>query len=500
MSATILYQDIAVGAAEAATVTSNGTKDFADISLLPFGDGNVPRESFETGAWGLDGQHYGVPEQGVAYWSSDVSDENGEFAIAPNITITFSEYFSSTGITLLFPPYDYCRNVNVKWYVNNLQKESEDFAVDNSTYVCEKTVEGFNKIVITLQNTFLPYSSAKLYQIYIGTYRQFGLDELRNVQLANETDLITAKLPISQLKWTLDSKKPVDYMFQFKQPVETRLDDNLFCIYYVKEANRISANLYDVVCQDAFGILETIPFSGMKYDNVSALELFTSLVSNRFPLYITALDKEISGVILPSNLREALRQVLFSWGVCAATDNCDGIRVFDPSTAVTVIPPSRTYMGVTVKKETSVTKVNVTAHEYVRSDNGTIEINGVRYNDNKTVYSVVNPLANSSSQENIIDITDATLVSNETAQTTAQKVYNIYSERSDINATVLWEKEKLGDFVIINNEWGGIESGNIEKIEMIFSHTNAAKLTIRKTRSAEENYFSGELYSGEADA
>lgn len=497
MAGSILYRDIAPGAAEDMTVTTSGAADFCDVSLLPYGDGAYTVPSLELNAWGLDG---GADGDTAAYWSDAVSDETGTFATPPTVTLTFTEQYTSTGITLVFAPGDYCTDVNIKWYRNSSLRAEADFAPDADSYFCEKNVETFNSVVITFRRTFLPYRRAKLSRVYIGTYRSFGEDELRNVSVANETDLITARLPASQLRWTLDSKNDVDYMFQLKQPVEAYLDGELFCVYYVTESNRRGRRLYDVVCQDAFGVMETIPFTPKKYDNVSAAAAFTEAVGGRFPLYITATDRPISGVITATNLREAARQILFAWGVCAATDGCDGIRVFNVSATVTEIGKNRIYSGVSVTREAAITKVNVTAHDYVESENGSVEVGGVKYEDVQSVFTVINPLVTPSNTENVIEVTTATLVSPLTAQRTARNVYNYYAGLDRTTATVLWNGERLGQPVSVFNEWGGRETGNIEKLEMIFSHTLAAKLTLRETEISEGRYFAGEVFAGEVEA
>ena len=131
-------------------------------------------------------------------------------------------------------------------------------------------------------------------------------------------------------------------------------------------------------------------------------------------------------MLKPGSVRTALQQVLFAWGACAATDGGDSIRVFPLPAVPAEVGTGRTYTGVSVETASVVTKVTVTAHTYAQSDSGSIEINGVRYSDTKTPYSVSNPNVTAADKQNVIEITEATLVSPEIGPAVAQRVYDYY--------------------------------------------------------------------------
>lgn len=83
--------------------------------------------------------------------------------------------------------------------------------------------------------------------------------------------------------------------------------------------------------------------------------------------------------------------MLFAWGVCASTDGRDGIRVFNLPGTPEAITEDYTFTGVTVDTSALVTEVRVTAHVYTQTENGGVEINGAKYDDAKTVYTITNP-------------------------------------------------------------------------------------------------------------
>ena len=70
----------------------------------------------------------------------------------------------------------------------------------------------FNKIVVTVNATNLPGRYARMEQILFGVVREFGVGEIGNVDILQETDLISAELSINTMNWKLQSKTGVDYV------------------------------------------------------------------------------------------------------------------------------------------------------------------------------------------------------------------------------------------------------------------------------------------------
>ena len=477
---TILYKDIAPGAEEDASVSTTAVESFSNPSLLPSGVTPAPTITCELNHWGLDGKYKLVENEPTAFWSAEMSGDDCSFENPPVITIDFDQQYSSVGLTLVFDSAsgDYCDSVNIKWYQGDTQKANTDFSPNAATFFCQQRVESYNKIVITLNRTNLPGRRAKLEQIVFGIFRYFGMSELRSASIVNEMSLIATELPISTMKWTLDSKDDVDFMFQLKQPVEVRNNDNLIGVYYIDGYSRSAATVYDIECYDALGVLDETPFSGGVYTNKSAKELLSEIVDGDFEIeYDSAItDITLAGALTATSKREAIQQVLFAWGVCASTDGRERLYVFHLSSTAKEVGKNRTYTGVTVDTAAIVTKVVVTAHTYSQNTNGSIEINGIKYSDTKTEYSVSNPNITASDKQNVIEITDATLVSPSIGQAVAQRVYDYYLKRSTNKAKIVWAGEKLGDRLAMPNAWDGTNTGNVAKMEIRLSNTVAANV------------------------
>lgn len=473
---TILYKDIAPGAIEDAAVSTNGAQPFSRVDQLPYGGDEAPIASCEWNNWGLNGRFFIVDTQKVAFWSSTISDSSGVFKSPPVITLDFDLQYSSLGLTLQFDTGggDYCRSVNIKWYQGSTLKADADYSPNAPSYFCQKKVESYNKIVVTLNNTSLPYRYAKLEKIIFGVFRNFDMSEIRSASLVNEMSILASEIPISTMKWVLDSDDDLEFMFQLKQPVEVSNDNHLIGVYYIDGYSRTSGRLYNVECYDAFGVLDESLFDGGVYSNYSAQKLLREIVGTDFELVFELPDTTLTGVIQSGTKRQAMQQVLFAWGACASTDGRESIRVFSPGDTPKRVGAEQTFTGVSVSTSAIVTAVRVTAHTYAQSANGNVTINGVKYDDTETVYTVTNPNVTASDKQNIVEVKDATLVSPSIGQATAQRVYDFYSRRNTSNARIVWKEERLGDCITHPNAWGGTNTGNIEKMEIKLSNTVVA--------------------------
>ena len=175
-------------------------------------------------------------------------------------------------------------------------------------------------------------------------------------------------------------------------------------------------------------MLDESGFDGGLYESASAFGILESIVEPEFILsFADGLeDKQLTGIIQPCTRREAAQQVLFAAGWVTATDDGSEIKVFSLPDNLIDVGENRTYSGASSEISAITTEVKVTAHKYTENSNGSIEIGGKRYNDETTIYTVKNPAVSSTDKSSVVEVTDATLVSNDNAQEVAERVYNYY--------------------------------------------------------------------------
>lgn len=479
MSKTIIcYKDVAPGAEDDAAVVATGADAASEVANLPSGITPQPILTCEPNGWPLDGKRWPKDTQRIALWSAEQSGADGAFASPPVIQILFDEQYSSMGIMLLFDTAgdEWCSEVSIQWMQGETVKETKTFYPDRSTYFCENAVTAYDGVQITLKKTNLPYHYAKLERILFGIWRYFDAEEFRSASIVAETDMLSARLAASTFRWTLDSKSDAEYMFQLKQPMEVRSDGDLVGVFYIESSSRRGARLYDIECKDGLGVLGDSQFSGGVYSGKSAKAIVAEILGGIFGVeYSGVTDTTLTGIIAPCTRKEALQQVLFAWGVCAATDGTDKIRIFATSSTPAEIDPNRVYSGAAVRTASAVTEVRVTAHTYTEDSGGTISVGGKQYKDTTQVYSIKNPNVTATDKENVVEVTGATLVSPAIGQAVARRVYDYYARRNTFNGKVVLAGERLGDCVNLPNPWGETNTGNIIRMEITLSNTIAAR-------------------------
>lgn len=471
----IIYKDVAPGAASDALAVSTGASPNSDL-LLSSSRADYAYITLEHNRWLLDGSFRGLGDRTVAFWSAEVSGADGGFSASPSIEILFDEQYSSVGLTITFDTeaMEYCSGIMVQWYRGDSLLSGKEFSPDSTMYFCENHVVGWNRIVLTVTRTHLPYRRARINSVAFGIIRRFDMKDLRNVDIVNEMDVSAIEIPVSSMRWSIDTRDALAMMFQLKQPVECWNDDHLLGVYYIDSHRRNGVGKYSIECYDALGVLDESPFSGGVYSGKSARAILTEIVDSDFVIAFEVEDKNLTGAILPCTKREAIQQVLFAAGWCVSTDGREEIRVFYPPDEPADIPPERTLSGTKVDTGAIVTEVVVQAHSYSENANGSVEINGKKYNDTVTKYSVRNPDTTVNDKKNVKEISGATLVSPDIGDAVAQRVYDYYTRRNTMTSRFVWRGERLGDCVTQPTPWKTQEIGNIQRLEIRLSNTIVA--------------------------
>lgn len=480
MSVKIIYEDVAVGAAEAASVSSTAALPISKVALLPYGSDNDLIASCECNQWVLDGSRNIIANNNVAFWSAAQSKSDCTFDATPTITISLNGAYSSPGIFFYFDGAegDYCSEIELTWYSDDAQLAQKTYYPDSYQYYCKQQVSLFNKLVIKLIKTHLPNYFAKISQIFFGIVRNFDRDELRTVRITEGLNVISEDTEINTLDFTLDSADDIDFVFQQKQPVNAYNGKTLIGCFYIDESSQTGASVYDISCIDALGVMDAEPFEAAIYSNYSAKTLIQSILANHFTLeYDEQLESAtVSGYIPDCTKREALQQVVFA--ICATIDTSGsrGVRVRKLSEETPEeIPPKRLYTGGSVATAAAITEVRLTSHAYNPSGSGdTIEVDGKTYYHKTTVHTKVNPGVTATTKPNIIEIKDATLVNSDNAARILNHIYQYYQRRQTHSVKIVMDEEAPGDYIITTTPWGSTITGTITSMAIRLSGIAAA--------------------------
>lgn len=481
MSINLTYKDIALGAAEDATVTTTGKIGFSDISKIPFGVNPPALATCELNGWGLSHEYKTRESEPIAFWSSTQSGDDCVFSNVPTITLEFTEQYTTTGLTIHFAPksFDFCRKLRIYWYQAGTAKEQGEFTPTSPIFILNKKVEAFDKLVFEFTETNLPRKRCKIENIVVGVVRDFDTRELKSVKAIHEIDLISSTVPINVLDASIRSENEVDYVFQRKQPVEATENGKLIGVYYIEKGERTGRFDFEISCKDAIGLLDLVTYGGGLWLTDTPL---TTILNDVFggayefdidPVYA---NSTLRGFLQPDiKQREALQHIAFALGAVVDTSGTRKIRIFPPPFGdAEQIPEKQTYTGGKVTTSDTVTEVTVTAYiisdERPEDNQTSFEFNGVKYKYYTDTKHAYNPNTVTSDPENVKKFDKCYLVNLSNAQTLANNIMAYYQRREKYAFKHVLNGQEAAKRYTAALPWGGASNGNITKMTVTTSN------------------------------
>ena len=216
-------------------------------------------------------------------------------------------------------------------------------------------------------------------------------------------------------------------------------------------------------------------------------------------------DWELSGYLPIASARECLQQVLFAVGCVADTSRSSVIKIYECKFNIDFDLKGEIMSSPTFEKNEKVTEVRLTQYEYVMKNTseqiasgdavGTVEIpfkspftelqltggtitksganyaiinvtgayvlTGKPYETNTTVFSKLNPTSSPIDLQNIVEVTNATLISSDNSAQILQKLYD-YCMRVDVAKIKAPHNElSVGDYIGFTSDYLGAKKGHI---------------------------------------
>lgn len=480
MALKLVYEDIAVDADKAATVSASNKESFSDIAAVPFGVEPPAIATAEPNGWGLMHDYEVRNKQPFAYWSKARSGADCVFTTPPVITVDFSVQQTSTGLTFTFADAskDYCRKISVAWYQDGAIKSSGTYYPDNTRFVVENVVEAFDRLVITFEETSLPGKRVKLEKLMIGVLREIEGDELTSAKFVHEVDLISDIVPINVFDANFNNDKQVDFIFQRTQPVEAFNGSELIGTYYIEGSERTGAHSYSISCMDAIGILDLSDYAGNIWiEDTPLTTILNDVMGGLFTVDIAPAfaDSTLRGYIPECTRREALQYVAFALGAVVDTSGSNKIKLYPmPLGTGSEIPAAKTYIGGKVEIEAPVTEVTVTAYIFFDERPGenqeSVNVGGVEYRYYTETKHAYNPNIVSTTLPRKLKFDKSYLVNLGNAQGLADNIMTYYLRRENYNFDHVVEGQKVGDRVAAYLPWETeARNGNITKMTVTYS-------------------------------
>lgn len=527
----IIYKDIAPGARENVVPKMDDIQPFCDLNDLKTGV-SVPKvATLEQDYWRLDGT-FGIMQDDRAgqwgVWSQSMTGADGIFATAPVLTLSFPERITSVGASFQFDLHGptWCNDLNISWYNGSTLLDSVDYAPDKAEYSCINLVQGYDKLVITFRSMSSPYRYLKISDVLFGYVREFGPDELRSADLYQAVSPISEEVEINTLNCVISSHDDIPFFFQRKQELEVYQNGQQQGVFYITASKRKGVRMYQVDAEDMIGLMaDSLHMGGVYNGELSSRVIADIMGDTPYTLASALRSVKLYGWLPVASRRDNLAQVAFAIGAAVDTSGSDKVRIYPQSSDVAMtFDESNAFEGMEIDTAAVVTKVEVTEHTYrtvgtedkelykdeldgiatvtfdepmhslsisggyitesganyaVISGTGSeVTLTGSTYRHDTRVRSVSNPDASSLDKENVVKVTDATLVSKYNSVAVAQRVFEHYQCRDTVTAKLLLGTAMPGDVVSIQTEFDGVKTGTIQSIDISLARKRIGRAVI----------------------
>lgn len=370
-------------------LTTESNIDFGDISKAKDDITSEDYATLEKDYFILDGSMPEMPDtpQDVVYFSDVMSDENGNFATAPEFTITFTENHTSYGLTFYFVG-DYPLEMTVLWFdLYGVRIGQKTYSIDSNKFFAQNQIENYGKIVVRFTKA-KPYRYVKFRYIEYGTVITFGKGGLpiESASLIEECNPISDKISINKLSYkvidendtfnigNINGLHKVLQNGQESTAYEYVNDEQVLLGKFFLSKNETKSNVTSISCVDFKGLLDNNNFrDGAVYDGELAGNVIDAIMSTAGITDYTVTDEvrntPLYGWLKIQTCRKALREVLFACGAVVDSSRSLTLDIYIPNRTVKHIVKRSRKFSTTVSRQDYVSDVSIKYPVYTLASN-----------------------------------------------------------------------------------------------------------------------------------
>lgn len=229
-------------------------------------------------------------------------------------------------------------------------------------------------VAITFKKMSAGHRFLKLQALTYGITRTFDSEECFNIDLCQDTDLLSDAVSVNTLDFTLMNKSAINFLFQRRQLLQAKYGNELLGVYYISTHSK-SGKRYDIHAVDLVGLAEMAGnHQGGIYTGIRAEDLVAEILGDSIPWVMDADLKDVLlyGYLAATGKRENLRQVAFALCAMVVTGHRSYIEITrQKSVLAGTFPDVKSYENGAVESGALVTAVRVTAHSYTLGDSVT---------------------------------------------------------------------------------------------------------------------------------
>lgn len=203
-------------AQSAASASDNGSEAISDTSEIVADITQAPTRyaTLEDNLWILDGTFAILPAKAEeathnGYIGNVLCGPDRIFSPTPTITITFSQVIVNVtpGITITWgEAYDH--ELATEFTVTCYNGEAELIAKtvtgnDQMMSVVDLEMQGYDRIVVTVQKWNVPYRRARIRSVLVGIQQRYDKSDVMSYAHESSVDLLSSSLPKNEIKYSV---------------------------------------------------------------------------------------------------------------------------------------------------------------------------------------------------------------------------------------------------------------------------------------------------------
>ena len=311
----------------------------------PFFPTNEPNFSV-SGEWEEISDN--IVDTTVGFFSDIISDENGDYPIAPTLTFSFNDPHRSPALTVwTYSDCDY--DVRVSWYSDTLGTNliaTGEHTIGISENIITQSVINWRFIKFEFLRSSIPKRFVKMWGLDFGVVRVIYDVEISACRILERIDPTVEILSVNTVRSKIRSRNSLfspitspnfDGMMMKYQPFTVLRSGELFGLFFLDKWTDPfqSAIEFDITGIDAVGVMDKHEHVGGMYVNTPVRNILDEIFEIPFPtkLVTYVLDPEyenelISGWVPYGTCGLTLQHVCFALNATADTSRTGYVQIY----------------------------------------------------------------------------------------------------------------------------------------------------------------------------
>lgn len=294
----------------------------------------------------------------AGFISENVSSESKKLSnIQISLTLDSGTFDFTDGITISFYG-NCCTKFTAKYTSSETINEFEELTVDSELFYWKPSPSHeITEIQLIFTDTCLPNQFLKINYIKFGKITVF--DQIRNIELLEETNILSDDLPMNSFNFSIAASGNIK--LKSESPINAYSNGRYYGTFYLDSAERTSESTHQIKCFNSVNVLENteMPGFGLSMEPstlAGSLEYLSHVTGLRFSSVPDISKYYFLGDIGIVSLRYFLCGIAFACGMMVDSSRNDGANLIKiPTEISSVILSDRIIGSATFSKSKKIT-------------------------------------------------------------------------------------------------------------------------------------------------